>query len=685
MNKRLLDSISVIDDIHNLTDEQLCVLARELREEILATTSVTGGHVASSLGAVDLILAIHSLINSPSDKLLFDVGHQAYAHKLLTGRLNQFHTLRQHGGISGFPKPSETEHDVYASGHASDSLSVALGLAKARDLCGGSEKIVTVIGDASIAGGMAFEALNHIGQAQCPMTIILNDNEMSIGKNVGALMRHLGMMRASSEYGRAKDALQGRLDNSGAFVRGMLSFGKNWKDSVKQFILPHSMIYENLGIVCTVPIDGHNISLLREVIGGVIDADVPVLVHVVTKKGAGYKPAMQDPIRFHGTGPFDIESGRAIKIEKVAKCEKPDECENAGKAGAGAKATQAAKSLSSKTAKNNLTFTEVMGDALCAAAKKDESILAITAAMAKGTGLLGFREKFPSRFIDTGIAEGHAVGLAAGLAIGKRKPVICLYSTFFQRAIDQTIINVALLNLPVVFCIDRAGLVGADGPTHHGVFDIAFMRSIPNMHVLTPSCARDLRDGLNVAFDMGVPVAIRYPKGVACECIDCLPACEKTDGDSETSSNYLSNSTAHVNLAAQTAPTLDVGRAHVLQEGADISILAFGSMVSVALQVSSKLSDLSVQVVDMRWAKPLDEDAIARAAKTRLVVTLEDGVVFGGAGMGVLEVLSRRSLRVNTLVLGIPDDFVGAGSIEELRCDVGLDADSIVDKIRNSL
>ena len=705
----MLNNISNTSDLHNLSDAELDALAKEIREEILATTSVTGGHVASSLGAVELTLAIHSEIFSPNDKLLFDVGHQAYAHKLLTGRRDKFYTLRQHGGISGFPKPSESPHDVYASGHASDSLSIALGLAKARDLRGGREKIVTVIGDASIAGGMAFEALNHIGQAQCPMTIILNDNEMSIGKNVGALMRHLGMMRASSEYGRAKDALQDRMDNSGAFMRSMLSFGKNWKESVKQFILPHSMIYENLGIVCTVPIDGHNIGLLREVIGGVLGADVPVLVHVVTKKGAGFEPAMKDPVRFHGTGPFDVETGEAAGA-----------CASAGDFAGACK-------TSAKSVEKKLTFTDVMGAALCEEAKKDSRIVTITAAMAKGTGLLPFRDKFPERFVDTGIAEGHAVGLAAGLAAGGNKPVVCLYSTFFQRAVDQTVINVALQNLPVVFCIDRAGLVGADGPTHHGVFDIAFLRAIPNMHIIAPSCAADLKLALKTALNMNAPVAIRYPKGVAAsdfaeagrtrDFAEAMQGCEegcRMQDAQDCEDVGCSENTLDYKVADSSGGTLEIGRARTLKEGSDVAILAFGGMVVTALQVSEKLaeSNKSVRVVDMRWVKPLDAHAIRKAAKLPLVVTLEDGAIAGGVGEAVLEVLSCptepatecantpantapstecanaascAAPHPKTLTLGIPDAFIGQGTIDQLHKDIGLDAASIASKICNVL
>ena len=615
MGARILDGINGPSDLKKLTDAELTTLAREVREEILATTSATGGHVASSLGAVETILAIHSLIDSPKDKLVFDVGHQSYAHKLVTGRLDKFSTIRTYGGISGFPKPSESEHDVHPSGHASDSLSVALGLAKARDLRGGNEKIVAIIGDASISGGMAWEALNHIGQAQCPMLIILNDNEMSIGRNVGALVHHLGMIRANNQYVEAKDALQDKLEAGGTLGKGFLNLGRNWKESVKQFILQDSMIYERLGIVCTMPIDGHDIPTLRKIMRVVLEFNGPVLMHIVTKKGAGYQPAMDDPERFHGVGPFDLATG-----------------------------------ADKKKAASAPSFTSVFGDAICKEARADERVVAITAAMCGGTGLKGFAREFPDRFIDVGIAEGHAVGLASGLAAGGNKPVVAIYSTFLQRAIDQIIINCALPKLDVVFCIDRAGLVGADGPTHHGMFDLVYTRMIPSMRVLAPSDEAELADALHTALALGGPFAIRYPRGSA----------------------------RGVEVPDQ-ASILPLGRSRIVREGEDIAILAFGRMVGVAEEVAKILAVVGVdaRVVDMRWVKPLDRDAIREAAGTRLVVTLEDGVISGGAGEGVLEEMSLMGLDTDSLVLGIDDQFVLQGDVALLDRDLGLDPEGI--------
>ena len=616
---RILDGITGPSDLKSMTDEELGVLAEEIRAEILSTASETGGHVASSLGAVETILAVHSLIDSPKDKLIFDVGHQAYAHKLITGRLDEFPTLRTYGGLSGFPKPAESAHDVHPSGHASDSLSVALGLAKARDLRGGDEKIVTIIGDASISGGMAFEALNHIGQAQCPMVIILNDNEMSIGRNVGGLVRHLGMMRANNQYTQAKDALQDRLASSGSVGKGVLNLGRNWKESVKQFILPHSMIYEQLGIVCTVPIDGHDIPLLREMLSSVLEFDGPVLIHVVTKKGAGYDPAIADPERFHGIGPFDLATG-----------------------------------ANKKKAASAPSYTSVFGEALCREARKDKRIVAITAAMRSGTGLNAFASEFPDRFIDVGIAEGHAVGMASGIALGGDKPVVAIYSTFLQRAVDQIAINCALPDLDVVFCIDRAGLVGADGPTHHGMFDIVYTRMIPNLRVLAPSDEAELARALHTALSLGGPFAIRYPRGEA------------------------------RGVAVPEEPeVLPLGVSRTVREGDDVAILAFGRMVAVAEKAADALGAVGVdaRVVDMRWVKPLDCVAIRAAADTRLVVALEDGVISGGAGEGVLDELSKMGLAPDTLVLGIDDTFVSQGAVNLLDRDLGLDPETVAARI----
>ena len=620
---RILDAISSPADLKLLSEEELKILADEIRGQIIMTTSRTGGHVASSLGAVEIILAVHSLIDSPRDKFVFDVGHQAYAHKIITGRRDAFDSLRQYGGLSGFPRPSESTYDVHASGHASDSLSIALGLAKARELRGSDEKIVALIGDAALAGGMAFEALNTIGQLQLPLVIILNDNEMSISRNVGALMRHLGAIRSSTEYRTARDTSQARMEESGAIGRAFVNFGRNAKDSIKQFFVPDTMMFEQLGILCTPPIDGNDIGSLRDILNTALDADGPVLVHAVTKKGAGYIPAENDPERFHGVGPYVISTGKS----KEKASELP-------------------------------SYTDVFGAALVREARADNSIVAITAGMRSGTGLKPFAEEFPNRFIDVGIAEGNAVGMAAGLAIGGLKPVVAIYSTFLQRAFDQIIVDGTLSGCDIVYAVDRGGLVGEDGPTHHGSYDIAYLRMIPGMSVLTPSDEAELANALHTALKTGGSVAVRYPRGSGAG----VPVPDKP-------------------------VVLPVGKARTVREGADVAVLAFGDRVSCALEAADQLAaeGIDVRVVDMRWAKPLDEEAIKAAAKTRLVVTVENGIMSGGAGEGVLEVLSKNGCQVPTAVLAINDMAVPHGKPAHLLADLGLDAAGIADTIRKAI
>ena len=620
---RILDAISSPDDLKVLTNEELAILAAEIRQEIVATTSVTGGHVASSLGAVDIIVALESLLTMPRDRVVFDVGHQAYAHKLLTGRREAFKTLRCYGGISGFTKPTESPYDVHFSGHASDSLSIATGLAKARQLKGTGEKVVALIGDASLSGGMAFEALNYMGNEQLPLVIILNDNEMSISRNVGALMKHLGNIRANGHYREAREGLQEAMESGGPVARSLLSLGKKMKESFKQMVIPDTMIFEALGIVCTHPVDGHNIAELRSILSLVLEMDGPALVHVVTRKGEGYEPARRDPERFHGTGPYDIASGEAVKKAAVAP-----------------------------------TYTEVFGRAISAEAARDEDVVAITAAMGGGTGLKGFAAEFPERFVDVGIAEEQAVGLAAGLSCGGKKPVVALYSTFMQRAVDQMIIDCALPAENVVFALDRAGLVGDDGPTHHGVFDMVYMRMVPHMRVLAPSDEAELVHGLHTALALPGPVSLRYPRGEAEGA--CLPDAPQM---------------------------LEVGKSRTVREGDDVALLAFGRMVGCARGAAELLAaeGIECRVVDMRWVKPLDEEAIAAAAATRLVVTVEEGVIAGGAGQGVLEVLARQGAAAAALTLGIPDQFVGQGPVGQLFADLGLDAPGIAASVRAAL
>jgi 1-deoxy-D-xylulose-5-phosphate synthase len=620
---RILDAVSKPEDLRCLSDEELEILCEEIREEIVTVTAANGGHVASSLGAVEIIVALHSVLHCPQDRIVFDVGHQAYAHKLLTGRLDRFDTLRQMGGISGFPKPSESPYDAHPSGHASDSLSVAMGLAKARELNGTDEKVVAVIGDAALAGGMAFEALNHIGQEQTPLVIVLNDNGMSISRPVGALVRHLGYLRATNQYRDTRDMLQNMMEERGAMVQGLLDLGRNMKESVKQFIIPQSMMFEHLGIICTAPIDGHDITALRQTFSVVLRAKGPVLVHVVTKKGIGYAPAQKNPELFHGVGPYDVKTGQVIKSPQA----KPK-------------------------------YTSVFGRAIIEEAAADQDVVAITAAMKDGTGLAEFAKRFPRRFFDTGITEEHALGLASGLSLGGKKPVVAMYSTFMQRAIDQIVIDNALPDLNVVFCIDRAGLVGDDGPTHNGMFDIAFMRMIPHMRMLAPSNEAELCNALHTALQIGGPVSIRYPRGEA-EGVP-VPAVPEI---------------------------LPVGKGVERCSGKDVAILAFGRMVGRSLDAADllKARGIKARVVDMRWIKPLDREAIRKATKTKLIVTVEEGVLAGGAGEGILDAMADMGLQADALTLGLPDEFIEQGKIDQLFAKLGLDGAGIAAAIEARL
>ncbi|MCI2241592.1 1-deoxy-D-xylulose-5-phosphate synthase [Adlercreutzia faecimuris] len=620
---RILDAVRSPADLKVLTDEELAILAQEIREEMVSVTSRTGGHLASSLGAVEIILAVHSLIDAPKDRFVFDVGHQAYAHKLVTGRLGEFETLRSYGGISGFPKPGESPYDVHPSGHASDSLSVATGLAKARVLSGTDEKVVALIGDAALSGGMAFEALNYMGAEQLPLVVILNDNERSISRNVGALMKHLGYMRTTAEYRDARDSFQELLETSAPLGRAMVRFGKNMKESIKQMVIPHSMMFEQLGIVCTAPVDGHDIAALRETLAVCLAADAPVLMHVVTKKGAGYEPALRDPERFHGVGPFDIATG----ADAPKKPGPP-------------------------------SYTAVFGEALVREARADDRIVAITAAMEGGTGLKPFAAEFPERFVDVGIAEEQAVAMASGLAIGGKKPVVAIYSTFMQRAIDQMAIDCALPDLDVVFALDRAGIVGEDGPTHHGMFDLVYTRMIPNMRVVAPSDEAELASALRTALALGGPFAIRYPRGAA----EGVPVPEDP-------------------------PVLPVGVSRLLRDGDDVAILAFGCMAPRAVKAARLLAarGIEARVVDMRWVKPMDEEAIRDACDTRLIVTVEAGVIAGGAGEGVCGYLAEMGLDSPVRMLGVPDVFVPQGRADLLVDDLGLSPEGIADAILETL
>ena len=610
---RILDSIAGPQDVKTLDGPGLEQLAAEIRETLVETVAETGGHLAPNLGVVELTLGLHRALDCPTDRIVWDVGHQAYVHKLLTGRRDRFGTLRTYGGVCGFPKRSESPCDVHDAGHASNSISVALGLAAARDLRGGDETIVAVIGDGSLTGGMAFEALNHAGHLGTKLVILLNDNEMSIAPNVGALSSYLARVRLDRRYRRLRDDVESALGKT-KLGAAMVAAGEAAKESVKQLLVP-GMLFEELGLQYVGPIDGHDIEQVQNAVTWAKAADGPVIIHAVTRKGMGYSPAEDRPDDFHGISPFSVDTGKVN--------------------GSGT---------------GPMSYTETFGRALVAEAEVDERIVAITAAMPAGTGLGHFAERFGDRFFDVGIAEQHAVGLAAGLAHGGRVPVVAIYSTFLQRAFDQVIMDAALQNLHIVFAIDRAGLVGEDGPTHHGVFDLSYLRAIPNLMVMAPADEAELVNMLHTALHADGPVAIRYPRGAG----------------------------RGVALPAEPV-VLEAGRAEMRRAGADVAILAVGRMVEVAENAASLLASEGVDagVVNMRWVKPMDLEAVAAAAERSLVVTLEENTGVGGFGAGVLEALADLGAVVPVLRLGIPDCFVTHGRMDRLFAEVGLTAESV--------
>ncbi len=607
--ERILDSIQSPADLGGLSDEQLKQLAIEIRETLVNTVSQTGGHLAPNLGVVELTLGIHLALDAPNDHIIWDVGHQSYVHKLLTGRTDRFGTLRQYGGVCGFPKRSESPYDTFDTGHASNSLSVALGRATARDLSGGEETVLAVIGDGSLTGGMAFEALNNIGHLGTKMTIVLNDNEMSIAENVGAMASYLARVRLDPRYMRLRDDVESALAKT-KLGAAMVAAGEAAKESFKQLLVP-GMLFEELGLTYVGPIDGHDARRVAAAVVQARQAEGPVIIHAVTRKGSGYTPAEDRPEAFHGISPFAIDTGKVN--------------------GSG----------------GPMSYTEAFSRALVAEAAQDERIVAITAAMPSGTGLDAFAREYPDRFFDVGIAEQHAVGLAAGLALGGRLPVVAIYSTFLQRAYDQLIMDVALQNLHVVFCLDRAGLVGEDGPTHHGVFDLTYLRSIPNLMIMAPADEAELADMLHTALRADGPVAIRYPRGKGRGVVH--------DG----------------------APVvLEAGRAEVRARGTDVALLAVGRMVSAAEEAADLLraDGVSASIVNMRWVKPLDLETISWAAhEHRLVVTIEENTGLGGAGAAVLEAISDLDIEIPVLRLSVPDCFVTHGAMGKLLAEVGLD------------
>ena len=614
---RLLEKIHDPADLRLLDPQQLPQLAEELRDEIIKTVSKTGGHLASSLGVVELTIVLHYVFNTPHDKIIWDVGHQSYAHKILTGRREYFQTLRQHGGMSGFPRREESTYDTFNVGHSSTSISAALGMAQARCLKGEDHKVLAVIGDGSLMAGIALEGLNQAGHLEKDLIVILNDNEMSISPNVGGLAAYLSRIITGQFYNRFKDEVTAFFKTIPGIGRSVLKVAKQSEEFLKGLLVP-GLIFEELGFRYVGPISGHRFDHLLENLRNVSKLPGPTLVHVLTSKGKGYKPAEEDPISFHGTGPFETTNGKP-RSEKV----KPP------------------------------TYTKIFADALVKLAQDDERIVAITAGMPSGTGLDVFHKKFPKRFFDVGIAEQHAITFAAGMATQGLRPVTAIYSTFLQRGYDQVLHDVCYQKLPVVFVLDRAGIVGEDGATHNGLFDLSYLRSIPNIIIMSPKDENELQHMLKTALTFDCPVAIRYPRGSG--------SGMKLDEELET---------------------LECGKAEILKRGDDIALLAVGATVYPALQAADQLEQegVRVSVVNCRFVKPLDSELICEMArKTCRIITVEENVLAGGFGSAVLEVLQEHDIQcVKVKCLGIKDVFVEHGAQNVIRRKYGLDTEGIV-------
>ena len=611
----LLDQVNTPGDLKAFTYKELDQLAGELRNFIITTVADTGGHLASNLGVVELTLALHYHLNSPKDKIIWDVGHQCYPHKILTGRKDKFHTIRQYGGLSGFPKNKESIHDIIETGHSSTSISSALGLVLARDIKKRNDKIYAVIGDGALTAGMAFEGLNHTGHLQSNLKVILNDNAMSISPNVGALSHYLSNIRLDPTVSKLKEDIEfliSRIPKIGTTVANSI---ERIKDGIK-YILISGILFEEFGFTYVGPLDGHNIEELVSNFRNADRIDGPVLLHVITKKGKGYQPAEKQPSKFHGVSPFEIKNGESKKDNKA------------------------------------LTFSEVFGHTMCKIGEMEQKVVGITAAMPEGTGLNIFQDRFPERVFDVGIAEQHGVTLAAGLARGGLKPVVTLYSTFLQRAYDQVVHDVCIQNLPVTIAVDRCGIVGNDGETHQGVFDLAFLRPIPNLVIMSARDEKLLQQMLYTAVNSNRPTVVRYPRG----------------------------DSSGVGLE-QTMTEITLGRGEVLQEGKDLLIIAVGSRVYPALRAAELLSQqgLEVGVIDPRFIKPLDQDLLLENIKRyKKVISVEEHVLAGGFGSAILELINNHNLKgVQLKRLGLPDHFIPHGSQARMRALYQLDAQGI--------
>ncbi|HUJ90060.1 MAG TPA: 1-deoxy-D-xylulose-5-phosphate synthase [Syntrophorhabdales bacterium] len=609
----LLETINTPQDIRQLTIPELQTLADEIRQTIIETVSKTGGHLSSNLGVVELTVALHHVFETPEAQIVWDVGHQCYPHKILTERKDRLWTIRQNGGLSGFPCRKESCYDAFDTGHASNSISVAVGLAEAEKKLGQSQSVIAVIGDGSLTGGMAFEALNHAGHLKTDVIVILNDNEMSISKNVGALSAHLNRIMTGDFVSRLREEIKNRLKQWPGIGDKVYKAARQLEEVVKGLVTP-GILFEELGFTYIGPVDGHNLTHLIETLRNVKRLKGPRIVHIITKKGKGYEPAEADPARFHGVSKFDIATGASVKNGQP-------------------------------------TFTDAFGDAMIQLAGLDNKVVAVTAAMCLGTGLEKFSQLFPDRFYDIGIAEQHGVTFAAGLACQGLKPFVAIYSTFLQRAYDQVIEDVCLQGLPVVFALDRSGLVGQDGPTHNGSFDISYLRHIPNMVVMSPKDENELKQMLYSAYRYGKPAAIRYPRGEA--------------------------------IGVPIEPTfseIPIGTWEVLKEGTDITLMSCGPLVYTSLDTAMDLEKegISCAVVNARFVKPMDREVIINlATHTRRVLTIEENTIIGGFGSGVMEVLSEEGIRVPVKRVGLPDRFLAHGTQKMLRELVGLDQEGI--------
>lgn len=612
-----LEQIEQANDIKKTEPENYEMLAEEIREFLIRKISVTGGHLGSNLGAVELTMALHLSLNLPEDQIIWDVGHQSYTHKLMTGRRDGFESLRKYGGMSGFPKRKESPCDSFDTGHSSTSISAGLGLVKARDLQGGKHTVVSVIGDGSLTGGMAYEALNNASRLESNFIIVLNDNNMSISENVGGVSKYLNNIRTADKYLDLKEGIYNKLRGVPKYGDTVVESIRRAKSSFKQLVIP-GMFFEDMGITYLGPVDGHDIPAMLRVFREAKRCKSAVLVHVLTQKGKGYAPAERHPARFHGAEPFEIETGLPIRPRTAAN------------------------------------YTDIFSTVMCKMGQRDEKVVAITAAMPDGTGLKRFRNRYPERFFDVGIAEEHAVTFAAGLAAGGLKPVVAIYSSFLQRAYDQIVHDVCIQNLPVVFAVDRAGLVGSDGETHQGIFDLSYLSSIPNMHIMAPKNKWELSDMLKFALQLGVPCAIRYPRGEA-----------------------------YAGLEEYRAPIV-YGRGEYLYEEEDIVLFAVGSMVKTAVEVRQELKQrgYACSLVNARFVKPIDEELVLEAGKThKLLVTMEENVESGGYGERVRTFLDSAGLTCRQLAVAIPDAYVEHGNVDMLREELGMDSASLVKRI----